>query len=70
MWRLGKRAERFGRLPSELMHLTSPLLAYWLDEAVEWWVRFVEGKLAERDKQNRPRYSLDALLGTRVYAEL
>ena len=70
MWQIGKRAERFGKTPSELLHIDSPLLAYWLDEAVDWWVRFVEAKLSERDEKGRPRYRLDALLDTRVYANV
>lgn len=68
VWTLGKRAERFGRLPSEIAGIENGILAYWFDEVVEYYVGWVEGKLKARDEKGKPLYRLDKLLGIAQYA--
>ena len=68
MWSIGKRAERFGQLPSSLPGIHHPVLSYWFDEAIDWCCRWVEAKLSERDDKGKPIYRLDRLLGTTEYA--
>lgn len=68
VWSIGKRAERFGQLPSNIVGVRHPVMAYWFDEAVDWFCGWLEGKLAERDDKGKPLYRLDRLLGTAEYA--
>lgn len=70
MWSLHQRAIKFNRLPSEMIGIGDcPILIYWFDEAVSWFGNYIESKLSERTKKNKPRYSLDKLLGVRKYAK-
>lgn len=70
MWSLGKRAERFGRTPSEVLGIRAALTAYWFDEAVDWFCRWVEGMLAQGDEKGKPMYTLEKLLGVQQYAKI
>lgn len=61
------RAKRYGILPSQLMGIEHPVAAHLFDEAVGWYGMWVEARLSERDDAGKPKYELDALLGTRRY---
>ncbi len=69
MWSLHQRASKYQSLPSAILGITYPILAYWTDEAIGWFGNWVESKLSERTKQNKPRYKLENLLGVSNYAK-
>ena len=70
MWSLHRRAITYNKSPSEIVGIEDcPILEYWVDEVVGWFGNFIEAKLNERTKNNKPRYSLDKLLGVRTYAK-
>jgi len=73
VWTLHCASKDYGRLPSAVMHLDDePLLAACFDQAVNWFGRWVEAKLDEREPVkergqvvgHRPRWRLGQLLGT------
>lgn len=43
-----ERAEKFNRLPSEMLDIGPPLLAFWFDEAVDLWHRWAKNRVEER----------------------
>lgn len=54
----------YGRRPSELVPIDADddWTAYQLDSAVLTFGRWVENRLAERDKKGRPKYGIKDLL--------
>jgi hypothetical protein len=63
LWQLDEVARRYGERPSTFLGLAPDSWdAYQLDVAVWALGVWVEGKLAERDKQGRPVYRLRDLL--------
>lgn len=73
VWNLHCISENYGGLPSRIMGLDDePLLAWCFDQAVNWFGRWVEAKLDEREPVrergqvvgHRPRWRLGQLLGT------
>jgi len=59
----------FGTLPSQILGLDDPWAAYQLDVAVLNLGTWVESELEKRDKQGRPKRSLETLLAPRVQDE-
>ena len=69
MWSLHQRCSEYHKLPSEVFSINYPILAYWFDEAVNWFGQWVDSKLSERTKKNKPRYTLAKILGIQQYAK-
>lgn len=66
MWKLHSLASAYGSRPSSYLGLPPDSWeAYQLDLAALEVGRWVEGKLNERDKQNRPKHHLEDLLSER-----
>ena len=64
LWELDEGARRYGARPSSFLGLAPDSWeAYQLDLAT-WTVgRWIDGKMAERDKQGKPVHKLQDLLG-------
>lgn len=69
MWSLHQRASNYKSLPSAILGIKCPLLAYWTDEVIGWFGNWVESKQSERTEKNKPRYTLEKLLGVTNYAK-
>ena len=69
MWSLHQRCSEYHKLPSEIFNIKYPILAYWFDETINWFGRWVESKLSERTKKNKRRYTLAKILGIQQYAK-
>lgn len=48
--------------PSEIVGLENDWAAYCFDSAIALFGNWVEGKLMERDKAGKPKYTLEGLL--------
>lgn len=69
-WRLYQQANKFGSRPSAILGVEHPILSYFIDDAVEYFGGWVEGKLNERDKKTgKPKHKLEKLLGAKKHAE-
>ena len=55
-------ASSFHCRPSEIAGIQSGWTAYCFDSSVALWGNWIEGKLQERDKKGRAKYSLEGLL--------
>ena len=63
VWNLYQRAKRFGISPSDALGLRrNPWVAWQFDNAVSTFGTWVENKLAERTKDNKPKHRIEKLL--------
>ena len=66
LWTLHSLSASYGQRPSSFLGLAPESWDAWqVDVATLQAGRYVENKLAERDKDGRPRYSIEELLGER-----
>lgn len=62
MWVLFNKAQSFGKLPSELLRLDNSWVCYQFDNAVHTLGVHVQNKLNKRDKDGRPKYTIQEAL--------
>lgn len=62
LWELDELARRYGQRPSQVVGIDDPWAAYQLDVATLTVGRWVDGKLAERNKKGKPVHRLVDLL--------
>jgi len=55
-------ATSFSQRPSDLVGIEDEWAAYCFDSAIALFGNWVEGKLMERDKAGKPKYTLEGLL--------
>ena len=65
MWKLHNLAAAYSQRPSTILEIGDSWLAYQLDLACLTVGRWVENRLAERDRKGQPLYTLEALLEER-----
>jgi hypothetical protein len=62
LWELHNLAAAYGQRPSAILEIENSWAAYELDLACLTFGRWVENRLAERDRRGRPVHRLEALL--------
>lgn len=63
---LYRQAETFGQSPAAILGITEPWIAYQFDQAVLTLGLYVSGKLGERKKNGKPKWTLTQILEGRA----
>jgi hypothetical protein len=63
MWHLSLLAKTTGTRPSEIVGIDDTWAAYQLDQAVIFVGRYIHSKANELDRDGKPLYDIDDLLG-------
>lgn len=69
MWNLHSLSATYSQRPSAVIGVEDPWAAYQFDMAVAQFGTWVENRLAERDKDGKPKYDLAQLLGDEAAGE-